>query len=252
MPTDTRASSKPSSSPLLWDYDQLVDELVAANAILLHHGIVDAFGHVSARHPTKPDRFLMAERVAPSLVRREHIREFGMDGELIDKDGTPAFFERYIHSAIYVARPDVNSVVHSHSPGIVAFGVVPSRPLRAICNTCGFLGTGAPIFECSEHTGPETGLMITNQKTGEALAATLGDASYVLMRGHGSTAVGRALPEAVYNAIYAEVNAKIQATAMAMGPVTYLSEEEARATAGAGLTVVSRTWDHWREQIAAG
>jgi ribulose-5-phosphate 4-epimerase/fuculose-1-phosphate aldolase len=247
MSNESRSSRKPTE----WDYDQLVDELVAANAILLHHGIVDAFGHVSARHPTKPDRFLMSQRVAPSLVKREDIREFGLDGELIEPNGARGFFERYIHSAIYAARPDVHSVVHSHSPGIIAFGIVPSRPLRAVCNTCGFLGLGAPVFEVREHDGPENGLMITNQKLGEALAAALGDASYVLMRGHGSTAVGRALPEAVYNAIYAEMNANIQASAMAMGPVTYLAEDEAKATAGAGLTVVSRTWDHWKDQIAS-
>ena len=235
---------------LPWDREQLIDELVAANRILLHHQIVDSFGHVSARHPERPDRFLMSARKAPSLVQREDIREFGLDGELADADGTPAFLERFIHSAIYAARPDVQSVVHSHSPGIVAFGVVQGQPLRAICHTCGFLGTGAPVFEIRDELGIASNLMITNQALGEALASKLGQASYILMRGHGSTAVGRNLPEAVYNAIYAETNARIQTTAIALGPVTYLSAEEAEKTSGGGPIVVERTWNHWKSEIS--
>jgi ribulose-5-phosphate 4-epimerase/fuculose-1-phosphate aldolase len=233
----------------LWDYDQLVDELVAANQILLHHQIVDAFGHVSARHPDRPDRFLMAQRKAPSLVVREDIREYNLDGELADADGSPSFLERYIHSAIYAARPDVQSVIHSHSPGVIAFGVVPSRPLRAICHTCGFLGLGAPVFEIRDEVGPASNLMITSQALGAALARALGDASYVLMRGHGSTAVGSNLPEAVYNAIYAESAARIQSAALALGPITFMSEEEAAATSGSSSIVVERTWNHWKEEV---
>lgn len=245
-------SAPPPRQPAaLWAYDQLLDELVAANRILLHHQIVDSFGHVSARHPDRPDRFLMSGRKAPSLVEREDIREFGLDGELAVSDGTPSFLERYIHSAIYTARPDVQSVVHSHSPGIIAFGVVPETPLRPICHTCGFLGSGAPVFEIRDELGPASNLMITNQDLGLALARTLGDASYVLMRGHGSTAVGRNLPEAVYNAIYAETNARIQTAAMTMGPVTFLSAEEAAATSGGGPIVVERTWNHWKSEIAS-
>lgn len=249
MSSQTPQTKSPHVLP--WTREQLLDELVAANRILLHHQIVDSFGHVSARHPDRADRFLMAARKAPSLVQREDIREFGLDGELADADGTPAFLERYIHSAIYAARPDVHSVVHSHSPGIVAFGVVQGQPLRAICHTCGFLGAGAPVFEIRDELGIASNLMITNQALGNALAEKLGKASYILMRGHGSTAVGRNLPEAVYNAIYAETNARIQTTAIALGPVTYLSEEEAKATSGGGPIVVERTWNHWKSEIGA-
>lgn len=253
---ETDMPPTPSESPTrqpaaLWGYDQLMDELVAANRILLHHQIVDSFGHVSARHPDRPDRFLMSGRKAPSLVEREDIREFGLDGELAVADGTPTFLERYIHSAIYAARPDIQSVVHSHSPGIIAFGVVPNTPLRPVCHTCGFLGTGAPVFEIRDELGHASNLMITSQALGMALAKTLGDASYVLMRGHGSTSVGRNLPEAVYNAIYAETNARIQTTAMALGPVTFLSAEEAAATSGGGPIVVERTWNHWKSEITS-
>lgn len=250
--SDTRPiapSRRLPSTDLGWSYEVLVDELVAANRILLHHGIVDSFGHVSARHPDRSDRFLMSGRKAPSLVKPEDIREFGLDGELASADGTPAFLERYIHSAIYEARSDVMSVVHSHSPGIIAFGIVKDQPLRAACHTCGFLGTGAPIFEIRDELGIASNLMITNQKLGAALARKLGDANYVLMRGHGSTAAGRNLPEAVYNAIYAETNARIQTAALALGQPAYLSAEEAAAVSVGGPIVVERTWSHWKEEI---
>lgn len=106
------------------------------------------------------------------------------------------------------------------------------------------------MFEIRDELGIASNLMITNQALGEALASKLGQASYILMRGHGSTAVGRNLPEAVYNAIYAETNARIQTTAIALGPVTYLSAEEAEKTSGGGPIVVERTWNHWKSEIS--
>lgn len=233
--------------------DQLIDDLVTANHILLHHGIVDSFGHVSARHPFLPDRFLMARRIAPGLVRREHIREWGMDGELIDADGTPGFLERYIHSAIFASRPDAGAVIHSHSPGIVSFGVVKDQPLRALCHTGAFLGEGAPVFEMRDVAGPDTNLMITDQKLGECLASSMGDSKVVLMRGHGSTVVGSNVQDAVFTAIYSEVAAGIQSAAMALGEVNYLSPGEISTINGAGSAgsaiVVERTWDFWKSEL---
>lgn len=233
--------------------DQVIENLVTANHILLRHGIVDSFGHVSARHPFRPDRFLMARRIAPGLVRREHIVEWGMDGELIEKDGTPGFLERYIHSALFAARPEVGAVVHSHSPGIVSFGVVKDRPLRAVCHTGAFLGEGAPVFEMRDVAGPDSNLMITDQALGQALADSMGDARVVLMRGHGSTVVGASVQEAVYTAIYSEVAAGIQASAMALGEVEYLSPGEIRTINGAGAAgaaiVIERTWNFWKSEL---
>src|SRR5438132_8493513 len=138
---------------------ELKAELVTANKVLVRYGVVDAFGHVSARHPARADRFLMSKRMAPGLVGAGDIREFGLDGELIDKTGEPVFLERFIHSAIYAARPDVHSVVHSHSSTIVAFSV-SDQPLRPICHVCGFLRAhekgGVPVFEIRESAGDAT------------------------------------------------------------------------------------------------
>jgi ribulose-5-phosphate 4-epimerase/fuculose-1-phosphate aldolase len=224
--------------------------LVIANRVLLFHQIVDAFGHVSARHPTRPDRFLMARRIAPGLVQQDDIREFGLDGDLIEDDGTLVFLERFIHSAIYIDRPDVHAIVHSHSSAVISFGVVRGQPLRPVCHGAGFLHGPVPIFDLSDIAGPATDLMIRNQTHGHALAAALGQGRLVLMRGHGSTTVGQSVPHAVYNAIYAETNARIQASALALGTVTYLTPEESRATDSLSSIAIERTWEFWKQEVA--
>jgi HCOMODA/2-hydroxy-3-carboxy-muconic semialdehyde decarboxylase len=224
-------------------------DLVAANRILAHHKVVDAFGHVSARHPLDPDRFLLARRMAPALVAVEDLREFTLDGELVTADGTPVFLERFIHGAIYAARPDVTSVVHSHSPGAIAFSTVNGQTLKPICHTCGFLGTEVPIFEIRDVAGDATDLLIRDFALAGALAATLGDAAVVLMRGHGSTAVGRSIGQAVYRAIYTETNASIQITAAQLGIVTYLNADEAEAAEATAALQVERCWETWKSEV---
>lgn len=223
--------------------------LVLANRILVHREVLDGFGHVSARHPSDPGRFLLARRIAPALVQAGDILEFGMDGEPVGS-GQPVFLERYIHSSIYAARPDVMSVVHSHSPAMVALSVVRGVPLRAVCHTCGFLGEGVPLFEIRDRSGDATDLLIRGPGLGDDLAAALGEASVVLMRGHGFTATGKSVEQAVYRAVYSEVNARIQSSAAMLGDVTYLSRAEASAAEETGELQVERTWAYWRDLAA--
>ena len=229
------------------EVDDLKQDLANASRILFRYAVVDAFGHVSARHPHDKSRFLMSKRIPPGLVTAGDIREFGLDGELAVRDGTPVFLERFIHSEIYAARPDVQAVVHSHSPNIIAFGVVEDNPLRAICHTCGFL-KNVPVFEMRRIAGNATNLLITCPDHGRGLVAPLGDANVVLMRGHGSTVVGTTVAHAVYRAIYTETNAKIQATALSLGPVTFLTPEEADAAEEISLLQVERAWQLWKDE----
>src|SRR6516165_5678612 len=105
------------------ELNAVLDDLVMGNRILYDQGVVDGYGHVSARDPRNPERFLMSRARAPGLVTYSDIIEFGMDGEPIRDDGRPIYSERFIHSEIYKARPDVNGVVHSHSPTVVPFTV---------------------------------------------------------------------------------------------------------------------------------
>lgn len=225
---------------------ELLDDLVDANLILFNEGVVDAFGHVSVRHPDKPDHYFLARNMAPGLVRREDIIEFDLDGDVVDGDTRKVYLERYIHGEIFRARPDVMAVVHSHSPSVVPFSAVKSNPLRPLCHMSGFIGRETPIFEIRDVAGDATDLLITSPKLGAALSSTLANNTVVLMRGHGSTVVAPTLKQAVYRAIYVEVNARLQAEASRLGPIEFLSEGEMETTQKTIEGQVERPWQLWR------
>ena len=223
-----------------------IRELVDANHILFDQGVVDGFGHVSARHPERPERFLLSRSMAPALVTEADILEFDLDGKAVVPNGPAGYLERFIHGEIYRKRGDVMSVVHSHSPSVVPFSVVTGTKLRPICHMCGFLSEkGAPIFEIRDFAGSGSDLLITSGKLGAALADSLGEGPAVLMRGHGSTVVGSTLRQAVFRAVYTEIGARLQMEAMRLGPVTYLSEEETIGTTKTISTQYDRSWFLW-------
>lgn len=230
---------------------ELLAELVNANRILASQGVVDAFGHVSVRHNASTEHFLLARNMAPGSVTTGDILTFGLDGEPLDAAGRAVYLERFIHSEIYRLRPDVVSVVHSHSMSVVPFSVSQSARLRAVCHMGGFLGVEVPNFEIREACGTATDLLIRDAISGGALARTLGGGAVALMRGHGSTVVGPTLRLAVFRAVYTEVNARVQWQAMQLGTVNYLTAEEcAAATAGVG-SQVDRAWNYWKAQVSA-
>ncbi len=223
----------------------VIRELVDANHILFDQGVVDGFGHVSVRHPVRPDRFLLARSMAPGLVTAQDVLAFDLDGAPVEAGGPAAYLERFIHGEIYRKRPDVVAVVHSHSPAVVPFSVVTGTKLQPICHMCGFLGTATPVFEIRDFAGPGSDLLISDTRLGAALAQSLGQGPVVLMRGHGSTVVGSTLRQAVFRAVYTEVGARLQTEAMRLGPVTYLTEGEAIATTNTNNTQIDRAWNLW-------
>jgi len=229
----------------------LVEELVAANRILFHQGVVDGFGHVSVRHDKHRDRFLLARSMAPALVTSADIMAFALDGEPLLPGGRAVYVERFIHSEIYRARPDVHAVIHSHSPSVIPFGVVKRVPLRAIYHMAGFLKASTPIFEIRSAAGPASDMLIRDRKLGAALARALGAGPVVLMRGHGSTAAAGNLRQAVFRAVYTEVNARLQMEAMRLGRVTYLNDEEAANATATNSRQVDRAWELWK-MVACG
>lgn len=237
------------------DIEALLDDLVTASRILAHEGICDAFGHVSLRHPGNPGRFFQARAVAPELVTRDDIMEFDLDGTAVGDDRKP-FLERFIHGTLMEARPEVNAVVHSHSRGVIPFGVT-ATPIRPLLHSCGVLGREIPVWDAGDAFG-DTNLLISSNEMGRNFARTLGGGRAALMRGHGATVVGRSLREAVYTAVYLDVNARLQMAALQMGTVKYLTEGEidliqARlgdARPGEGY---DRSWQYWarRAGVAA-
>lgn len=228
--------------------EQLGD-LVAANHILFHQGIVDAFGHVSVRSVDDPGRFQMARNVAPGNVSEADILEYAVEtGEPVAANPPRLYLERYIHSEIYKVRPDVMAVVHNHSPAVLPFTLARGARLRPACHMCGFLGEGPPLFEIRDSAGPASDLLIRNRALGAALAASLGQARVVLMRGHGCTVVAESLKVAIYRAVYTEVNAKLLLQALPLGEVEYLTPQEAEATRITVEAQAERPWDLWKRQ----
>ena len=227
----------------------VVDDLVAANRILAGLGVLDGFGHVSVRHPDRPDCFLLARSLAPELVTRDVIMTFDMASSAQDGDTRTPYLERFIHGEIYAQRSDVQSIVHSHAATVVPFAA-SSVPLKPIYHMSGFLRTGAPVFEIREKFGM-TDMLIRNNAQGAALAEKLGDRSAVLMRGHGYCTVGSSIPEAVFRAYYAQVNAQLQHHAITLGgDVTYLEDEEARRYDETNRGVLARPWGLWKSKFA--
>jgi HCOMODA/2-hydroxy-3-carboxy-muconic semialdehyde decarboxylase len=227
-----------------------LEELAAAARILAAQGVVDAFGHVSMRHPARKDRYLMACAKAPALVRPEDIVEYDLDSNPLDAAGRPSFLERFIHGAIYKARGDLHAVVHSHSPSVVPFGLVDA-PLQAMFHNAAFLAAGVPVFDIREKFGA-TDLLVGDAAKGGALAEVLGRRDVVLMRAHGSVACGPRLEAAVFRAVYTEVNARIQHWTSALGrgaPPAALDAQEGRLADAVNEKAALRAWELWRSQV---
>jgi HCOMODA/2-hydroxy-3-carboxy-muconic semialdehyde decarboxylase len=217
----------------------LVEKLAIANRILYDQGVVDGFGHVSVRHEGSPAHFLLARNMAPGLVTADDILTFDLDGNAQDARGQRVYLERFIHGEIYRARADV-----------IPFAATRT-PLRPIYHMSGFLGGGSALFDIRDVAG-DTDLLIRDAPLGRALAGALGTHAAVLMRGHGSTVVGTSLEQVVYRAVYAEINARLQAQALALGGVVYLTDAEAAKAAATNDTQLARVWELWERRVTPG
>jgi len=226
----------------------LIEDIVVGSRILADFGVLDGFGHVSARHPTNPSHFLMSRSLAPALVTADDIMEFDQDGNAIDPRGRAVFLERFIHAEVYKARGDVMSVVHTHSPGVIPF-TVSQTPLRPLYHNPAFLAAGVPVWDIASEFGA-TDMLVRNNAIGQSLARALGDKSVVLMRGHGDVTVGPSVKVAVFRAYYTDVNARLQAQAIGLGTeVTYLSAEEGAKADAVNLAVLDRVWNLWKLRV---
>ena len=225
----------------------LLEDLVAASRILAAHEVLDAYGHVSARSDQRPDRFVMSRAVAPALVTAADLMELDADSEALAGDKRKGFIERYIHGEVYRARPEVMAVVHSHSPSSIPFGAARTK-LRPIYHMGSFLWSGAPVFDIRK-VRAQNDLLVRDRPLGKALAGSLGACACVLMRGHGMTVVGESVPEAVFRAIYTEMNARLQLQAIQLeGPIEFLSDEEGRRSTAANRGTLERPWELWKRR----
>jgi ribulose-5-phosphate 4-epimerase/fuculose-1-phosphate aldolase len=227
---------------------ELIEELVTANHILARERVLDSFGHISARNPEKPDRYFLSRARAPELAENRDIMEFTLDGQSVGPQPGKPYSERFIHGAIYEARPDVMAVVHNHSPNVVPF-TVTSRKMRPIMHMCAPIGCEIPNWDIRSKFG-DTNLLVTSMEMGRDFAETLGSHTVALMRGHGSTVVGRSVREVVFTSVYMEINAEMLIKALSMGDVTYLSDGEVAAiTKGRAGFTFERGWENWCRRV---
>jgi len=226
---------------------QRIEDLVTAYKILLNEDVLDSFGHVSVRSATDPERFFMPYALPPSLVRVDDVIEYTVaDSQPVDPAGRKVNGERYIHGEIYKARPDVQAVIHSHSQAVIPFSVA-GVALRPVVAQAGFLPLETPNFEIRDARGNERGMQITTIARGAALANTLGNAPVALMRGHGNVVVGSSVKQATVYAAYADINARMQAAALALKtPIVVMNEPELFDPSEFDI---NRPWEHFRQKI---
>jgi ribulose-5-phosphate 4-epimerase/fuculose-1-phosphate aldolase len=228
----------------------LIDQIVDGNKILAKNKIVDAFGHLSARHPKDPNLYLIARHLAPQLVKPEDIVSFTLDNEPAAETSFRYYSERFIHGAIYRARPDVQAIVHCHAPALIPFGAT-RYTLKPIFHMCGFLGYGCAHYDIRDASGP-TDMLVRDAIRAASLAQALGDKPMVLMRGHGATIVGSSIVQAVHRSYYATINAQLQMDALRLGEPIYLEEEEAKLSAAANDHSADRAWALWKTELDDG
>ena len=224
----------------------LIDDLVAASRILAHHGVLDAWGHVSMRHPKNPERYLISRARAPALVTAADIMELDLDSNPMAGDDRRMFLERFIHGKTFKARPNVMAEVHRKSKNDITFSVT-EEPLRAVSSVASFLACGCPVFEIRE-PGITKGLLVTTIKQGAALAKVLGDKPVALLRGHGNIVVAPDIPRVVHRALYTEVNARQLSTALSFRrPIKYIEMDEILDPQRLG-----DSWEVWKRDAMGG
>jgi ribulose-5-phosphate 4-epimerase/fuculose-1-phosphate aldolase len=237
------------------DLDFHIGQLVIANRILANEAVVDAYGHVSIRHPHHPERYLLACSRSPELVERADIMEFALDGTPASDDGRAVYLERFIHGAIYEARPDVHAVVHAHAEDVLPF-TITTTPLRPVIHSGSFMGAHVPVWDIADTFGDQTNLLVTKMPQGRDLARCLGSNNVALMRGHGFAAAAQSLIEVVRMSVYVPRNARALMAAMRLGgEVKSLSQGEIAARA-AGYKPYSaetwRAWEYWAMRAGCG
>ncbi len=227
----------------------LLMDLVRASRILVDQGVLDGFGHVSARNPAAADRFFLSRARAPELVEPGDILEFGLDSEPVARTDHRVFAERVIHGSIYRARPDVMAVCHHHAPSMLPF-CVTGMPLVPAFHLGATMGANVPVWDSQDEFG-DTSLLVTTHEQGQSLARALGGNWTVLMRRHGVTVAGRSVREVAFRSIYGARNAEILGRAMALGQVTPLTAGERELAGESNLKplALDRAWEQWSRRI---
>jgi HCOMODA/2-hydroxy-3-carboxy-muconic semialdehyde decarboxylase len=231
--------------PVPDDLSDVRYQVALANRMLANEGVLDAFGHVSMRHPTDPGRYLLSRSRSPGLIEAADILEFSLDSDPVEPPTVQLYAERVIHGCIYQARPDVMAVCHHHAPAVMPF-CIAGVPIVPVFHLGAAGGETLPFWNQRDEFG-DTNLLVVKPEEGRSLARALGSHGAVLMNHHGATVVGRDLRELVSRSIFMCHNAEYQLRAQLLGKVATLTAGETRlaGTINAMPNVTNRTWEYW-------
>ncbi|KAH9213516.1 class II aldolase and Adducin N-terminal domain-containing protein [Leptodontidium sp. 2 PMI_412] len=251
--------------------DSLGRKFISGCHILHYHGVLDAYGHLSVRHPMQPDIFIMARQIAPALVSGlEDLVQYRVsDASSVDPSITDGYVERHIHSEIFKKFPDVYAVIHSHAESVIPYGI-SGVPLQTCFHMAGFLGASTPVYDISAlyNAGDKQDMLVRDTRLGKALAdcfansnseSRSGDHAVVMMRGHGMTVIAPSIEDCVLRAIYTQQNASIQTTVLMtrsgyrgsvpLPEVRFLNDGEAADSAVMTQWSSGRPWKLWVREI---
>jgi ribulose-5-phosphate 4-epimerase/fuculose-1-phosphate aldolase len=250
LATTCVAAQAQTGAPAADSNEARIEDLVTASHILANEGILDSFGHATVRSVTDPTHFFMPRAMPPALVSRADIVELDLDCKPVTPNAPRLNGERYIHCEVYKARPDVQSVIHTHDMAVLPFGLT-GTPLRPVLAQAGFLPKETPLFEVRDAYGPtaaERGVLVLNAALGKALAGKLGNNPVVLMRGHGETVVGRSVKEAAVRTIYTNLDARAQAAAMTLAS-KFVVLDDAEIAAFEKEERPDRPWENYKQRL---
>jgi ribulose-5-phosphate 4-epimerase/fuculose-1-phosphate aldolase len=229
--------------------DDVRTQLALANRILAHEGVLDAFGHVSIRHPNDPGCYLLARSRSPELIEPADILEFTLDSKPVIPTTTMLYGERVIHGCIYQARPELRAICHHHSRAVMPF-CISGVPLRPVDHLGATMGAEVPFWDQRDEFG-DTDLIVSKPEEGQSLARALGPHWLVLMRRHEATVVGTSLEEMVFRAVFSCRNAEMQREAQMLGKVSELTAAEIQKAGAFNLEPrpIARAWEYWTVRL---
>ncbi len=230
--------------------DMVIADLVLANRILDREGVLDAFGHVSTRHPVDPQRYLLSRARSPAMVTAEDIFEFTLESQPVREASVRHYSERVIHGEILRVRPDVQAVCHLHSEPVLPFAV-SGTPLVPVFHLGAVIGRRVGFWDSRDEFG-DTNMLVSTAEQAQSLARALGRDWTVLLRRHGAVIVGRSIREVVFRSVQLKVNAGLQLRAAALGNVSPLTDREIELASEINLSGVGleRSWEYWCARAA--
>jgi len=226
-------------------------ELALGNQIVANEGIIDAFGHVSMRHPENPHRYLLSRSRAPELVTPDDFIEYDLESQPLRDPGVGQYSERVIHGEIYKARPDVNSVCHHHCPAFMPL-LATGTDYMPIFHLGAVGGIRPPFWDQHDEFG-DTNMLVVKPEEGASLARALGNRWMVLMMRHGVTVAGTSVRDCVFRSVYSARNAEYQVRAMTLGSnIATLSAGETKLAGEitGKTTGLTRSWEYWSMRVA--